>query len=671
MSESHARWIETAVRPLADNPDLQRAAANLLEDAAANARGNAGAALARWEEVDARPRRPWVKWALFAVLAGVSAWAWAEGVKDFREYWLSQIRVLSCDEAGSRQMLSRQLNARGRLLLLGDVTQNTRSERMQGLWDSAPDNPAYFMEYAGAYAKDHEQLPPGYLETARRLDPANSWFSYFAAAVNLKGVVEANKQNKGDREIGAAKAWTICEQQKLDDSITLLHQASGQARFDSYQTRMLRERMPFIPHADLAEYVVSCFAAIGTLPELMLRDLSKGIAAKSWQCSEQGDREGFLRLLADVDALNTHWADSEPGNIVGELVFMDCLSTTLPNLRAAAEKFELTEQAKRLKVLEQRCKQRKQARKDREKSRVAERVEARASALLSPALFYRVQSPPPLTDADLKPGRLMEHAILARGCCLAAWVVFGVSLGLVVLFRFRLPRPLGRLAPRLAGLLRPSDFAWLLGAGLLLPYAYAMGINRFTPLGGREFGITGNSGLLPMAQFFGMAVLMLVVPVLIARWRLGRRAGIFGLGGGRSWLGWSAVLGAAVGIPLSGWIAPAESHRDAWQPLLLGLAALSVLWLIAVSLRALFGSDRLRLLSRGAIACALVPVYAVAMLLMAVAAPCHKAAERYWFQRDMLLRMEPAFPAMSPFESKVTRQIRRETRALLGLERGF
>ena len=258
MSENPGRLIEAAVRPLADNPELQLAAANLLEEAAANARGEAGAALARWEAIDAGKRRPWVKWALLAVLAVVSAWAWAGAVKDYRGYWRRYKLVLEfvIDEPGNRQALEHDLarhqDERGRLLLLGDVTKTTVSERMQGLWDSAPDNPAYFMEFAGAYLRDHEQLPPGFLETARRLDPDNSWFSYFAAALNLKDAVAAQIQSKGERDAGAAKAWTIRDPQKLADAIALLHQASGQARFDSYQTRMLRERMPFIPQADLA-----------------------------------------------------------------------------------------------------------------------------------------------------------------------------------------------------------------------------------------------------------------------------------------------------------------------------------------------------------------------------------------------------------------------------------
>ncbi len=239
---------------------------------------------------------------------------------------------------------------------------------------------------------------------------------------------------------------------------------------------------------------------------------------------------------------------------------------------------------------------------------------------------------------------------------------------MVALFRLRLPRLLRQLAPRLTALLRPIDYAWLIAAGIALPYGYAMGVIRGTPLGGREWGIMGNHGLLPMVQFLCMVMLMLVLPVLVARWRVAKRAGCLGLVGGMPWFGWLAVLCSAAGIPLSGWIAPVACHRDAWQPVLIGLAAVPVLWLIVTSLRAVCGSTSLRLLTGGVIACALVPVYAVAMLLMAIAAPCHEAAEQYWFQRDTLMRPDPAYPAMSPFEYRATRQLRGEIRRILGLD---
>jgi hypothetical protein len=331
-------------------------------------------------------------------------------------------------------------------------------------------------------------------------------------------------------------------------------------------------------------------------------------------------------------------------------------------------------------------------------------VEARASTLVSTNLTNYVKFPPPLTDDDLKAGRLTDHEFFSRACCLTAWLFFAVCLGMVALFRFRLPAVARRLVPRIRMLLRPVDYAWLIGGGILLPYAYMMVINRFTPLGGRDWSIRG----LPMAQFLGMALLMLVVPVLVARWRLSRRiagdakglapldrngfgndtprdptfpvqgdkplgAGISpvrksavpGLGGGRSWMAWLAVFCAVVFIPLAGWIAPGEYQRDIYQPWVLGLLAVPAVWLLVASLRALFGRAKARLLVRGVIARALVPVYATAMLLMAAAALGHKTAERYWFQRDAIMRMDPAFPAMSPYEYKVARQLREEIREIL------
>ena len=222
--------------------------------------------------------------------------------------------------------------------------------------------------------------------------------------------------------------------------------------------------------------------------------------------------------------------------------------------------------------------------------------------------------------------------------------------------------------PRVGALLRPTDFSWLVGAGIVLPYVYMMVINRFTPLGGRDWGLKGVNLILPAAQFLGLACLMCVVPVRVARWRLAIRAAALGLGGGHAWGGWLAVLAAAVSIPLSGWLAAAEYQRDIYQPVAIVLVALPAGWLLVAVLRALVGTAKPRLLARGVIARALVPVYATAMLLLAVAAPCHKAAERSWFQCDTLLRMDPAFPAMSPYEYRVAKQLRQEIRAILGLQ---
>ena len=54
--------------PQADHAELQPAAAELLEETLGIAE-----AAARWEALDAKPRRPLVKWAFIIVLAAVSA----------------------------------------------------------------------------------------------------------------------------------------------------------------------------------------------------------------------------------------------------------------------------------------------------------------------------------------------------------------------------------------------------------------------------------------------------------------------------------------------------------------------------------------------------------------------------------------------------------------------
>jgi len=697
--ENSRGWIETALRPLADQAELRQAAAGILEETLGKSPDQAAEAVARWEALDAKPRRPLVKWILVVVPVAVSAWAWTGGVKEGVVYWrindINQEMFKLSGNTSSREALerrySRQLNDQGRLLMFGDITKNTLSERKKCLWDSSPDNPGYFIEYASAYLTGHEyQMPPDFLETARRLDPDNSWFTYLAAAVTLRGAVEPQRQSKAARDAGEAKTWTIRDQRKMDEFVALIHRASEQARFDSYQTRMIKERIPFIPRDDFTEYVASGMAAAGCLPELHFQLLGKGISAKAEQCAEQGDREGYLRLLADVKELNTKWADSETGNLIGELVFVSCLTASVPNLHAAAEKLELTEKAGQLKGLDERLKERRKEVRARQSAESGDRAEARASTLLSTSLINSVKSPPPLTDDDLKPGRLTEHEILSRACCLTEWLLFAVCLGMVALFRFRLPAVVRRLVPRIGLLLRPVDFAWLIGAGILLPYAYMMMINRFTPLGGRDWGIRGTRMYLlqrfkdaiadtewrdwsiwciriylPLVQFLGLALLMMVVPVLVARWRLGRRIAMTGPGGGRSWFGWFAVLCTVVCIPLAGWIAPEAYQREIYQPWVTGLIAVPVVWLLVASLRALIGRDKPRLLCRGVIARALVPVYAAAMLLLAAAALGHKAAERYWFQRDTVMRMDPAFPAVSPYEYKVARQMRAEIREIL------
>ena len=64
----------------------------------------------------------------------------------------------------------------------------------------------------------------------------------------------------------------------------------------------------------------------------------------------------------------------------------------------------------------------------------------------------------------------------------------------------------------------------------------------------------------------------------------------------------------------------------------------------------------------------LIPCLATAALLSISAVPFYKAAARYWFERDGLIRLDPEHPAMSKFEYECAMQMRKELRETLGYD---
>ena len=295
-----------------------------------------------------------------------------------------------------------------------------------------------------------------------------------------------------------------------------------------------------------------------------------------------------------------------------------------------------------------------------------------------------VESPPSLTDADLKPGRLLDHEILSRFSSYVSWILMGLCLAAVAAYRFRVSRLVRRLAGRMEELLELRDWAWVLGAGVLLPLVYVLAVNRLTPLGGRQFGMIGNAMLLPVGHFVGLVMLWLTLPTQVTRWRLAKRAGALGFTKA-AWPGWIAVVCAAAFVPLIGWAAISQSHAGFWENWLkyleielpvspvdpwrfwmaIGILGVPVLWVMVCVFRALL-SPMHRLIHHATAAGVLVKVYAVAMLLIASATIGFKASERYWFERDTLGKIDPAKPGWSAFEYEIAIQMRRELTDILG-----
>jgi hypothetical protein len=260
-----------------------------------------------------------------------------------------------------------------------------------------------------------------------------------------------------------------------------------------------------------------------------------------------------------------------------------------------------------------------------------------------------------------------EHAIYQRFFTTAAWAVLGVCAGLVAWQRFRHGLLVRALSARLLDLLGPADWWWIAGAGAALPLAWHALVTRFTPWTALEWSL-GGSGLLQAAgQTTAMLGLLLLWPLLVAAWRLGKAGRIFGLHRGlaRHGLTKLAVACAALALPAFGlemWEAYGSGESVVLLPVvLLGIA---VAWWLLLLAAGLLGR-RATALRRAVLFRAVLPAWGVAMLLLGLSLVVCELEERRWAARDRVLRRSTAVPSMSWHEAECARWFREELEALV------
>lgn len=684
MPESRDKLFETAVRPLGNDAEMRLAAISLLERVSPQGANGAEGVIRRWDAVDAGRRKLWWRWLFVVVLLVFSVWVWAVAAREVLAY----VRLDSVspmhrwdndpDYAESVAALDKSLppnlDRDQRMLLLGDPARSTRVEAMRSLWESAPEEPALHMEYViSRYESSFKAaLDPDFLETARRLDPGNAWPVYLAGSFSSNGAIKAKRLSAKELTDKVPATWEIRDQGQLDRSMALFHEASREPRMDTYQEQMRAKRKGLIPVEDHLGYLtaakVSWFAYWGNQsPDVYLTVYPHLAAAKSQQLAVDGDKDGFVQLMADLEILNRRWLEHGMASVGPELSFSESKRRAVPRLHASAIALDLPAEAARLESM-----MKPQPKVPGEGAGSPDGyydwMVRRAPTLLSTfgPSFTEIWHPP-WTLEETQPGRMADHELLARGCSLVLWLFFGVVLTGLALYQFRVPKLMRRLAVRVGQLLDTGDHLRIIGGGVVLPYLAVMVVNELTPFGGRDWSIAGNHFLMPMAHYVCLMVLMTVLPVMILRRRLAVKAGVLGFTAERAfWPGMAVVLAAFL-VPGIGWFASSDSYVGS-APASAFLVMLPLVLLCVGVCRALFTSRETRLLRCAVASRALVPAYATVMLLMAVAATVHKAAEREWFRRDTTMTSVPGFPGVSPYEYRVAEQMREEMREIPPLE---
>jgi hypothetical protein len=704
MEDSKERFIEAAIRPFADNAEMKLAAANFLETQLDADADDAAAMAARWDEVDGtRKRRTrWRRGLWAAVVVSIFAMVLAD-LYEISRYskWMGWVAALNLFHPMPEEPVERiasRLNEADRRLLFGDLTQTGKAERKEGSWRSEPWNPAYFADYAAAFASEYGKLPPDFLETARRIDPRNAWFTYFAAAVEaIDAVKQSRRKSKrvdGKIVFEEPVTWTIVDQGRMDRSMELLRMAREQPEYEDYRAELLRKWLPLLPQQTLIEHLdsASALGSTSTFSSFQFRNLTNAIAARAQVLGESGDLLGFQELTGDGESLLRRNCNDENLTLVDGLMRAVMASGLAGGFAQPAEKLGLHEESARWKSIEQRVAESNQERGNRPfivDGQPVERETKSGGLAGSVELVARFsEQQPPVSDKDLEPMRRVSHDLTSRFLGYVSWGVMALCLGFVACYRYRVAMLSRRLAVRMGDLLDWTDWLWIIAAGVMAPFAYVMVINRLTPLGGLDFAISGTALLMPTGHFLGLWMLWLVVPVQVVRWRMAIRAGRLGFSR-PSWVGWLAVGCAVAFVPMIGWAAVSRSFADLWLEWVaelgvgvaaapglpwrlwtaLGLAAMAVIWqLVAISFTLLGRTDRQ--LHWAAFSRVLMPVHATILLVLVFAIFGFRASERYWFRQDTLSKFDLASPGWTIYESRVAEQMRKELRTILGYESG-
>ena len=566
-------------------------------------------------------------------------------------------------------------------LLIGDpAIPDLRQKEL--LYESDTENPAYYAEYMSAYYSEHEELPPHYFETVARIAPENSFFLYYAAG-RIGGESVDKKRSKGSASprfidgvrlspLPTEKEHGIIDQAAFDEAMSLIAKAAQLPDFETYGNTMMSARAVLFPNETLTESLVSfSYQYRSSASHLIaLRNTVDLLCAQAQHLSNAADEEKFLTLVDQQLHLVKSFSNNPDIGLINELVFSVVVAATAQYFHWSADRLGLQELSDEYETQWRAIQDDKDQREIRgEKDEPGEIAVERGSfmsRLSLPLVMRQVAVPIPLTAADLKPLRLVDHEVSSRLGIIAAALIIAILCLPVYFFRYHSPRPIRIPAIHLSRLLRPVDWVWIVALGIILPIVVFLAINRLTPLGGREYGIQHFLFFFPGTQIVAIILNLLLAPAILIRWRLSKRLGPFGIKS-RPTLIPIAVLFLVLVWSLG--VYPIVHGVELSQGLLIVLAAVPALWLANIFLNiilAFIGKPAGRI-PRVATTSALLPAYAVAIIALCLTLPLFISSEKHWMKQDALFRINPDAADLGAYEYKVALQKRKEINVILGL----
>ncbi len=334
MTDSTDPLVAAAVRPLTGDAEMKSSAVRLLESLREERPKQTEAALRRWDAPIREKPRMSLRWIFHLTVAVISLLFLTQATLDFLNYWKA-LRALS---GHTPEVMSRtHFNAREKLLLKINDNNKSPTELAKALWDSDPTNPAYYAEYCSAHVADNAKLPADFLEQARRIDPNNGYFPFWAAALDVKNAVKQRSLNKTMKAAGTPPGWDVVDESKVDRALQIIYETRNLADYRNYDVQMTRERISLLPQNTPHEYHNSVSLLLqSSTTHHYTRDLPNVIAAKAWLCGERGDAQGFRAVKESADTYLRNVCRSEPGFIIHDMILEVTARIILKNLAASA-----------------------------------------------------------------------------------------------------------------------------------------------------------------------------------------------------------------------------------------------------------------------------------------------------------------------------------------------
>jgi hypothetical protein len=667
MPDPAERFIAAATAPLGDNAELQMMAAQELRDALSSATERPGSDSLEAAAENLETEWPWKRWkAVLYVLAAIAAILAAVPV--LRDYdrlrlwehtycWMfDEFRMslpgppITSDARLRVPDLFGKLTPSQRLLLFGDLSKSTETERFKALSDSDPADIAFFAEYFRAATAEGSVPVPLLLATADRLDPQNAWYRQVAAAVLARGAFERiSHRRPGGRQ--PAPRFRIKDPARLTEAFKLLDEAARMPRFDSHEDELLSRRLEVLPAGDdvLGRKLTESYLAMEPRTwHWSYPVIATSVAARAEELASQGNATAFADLIQSWESFTRRSIDS--GGISAARVEIPSRQFRV-NAKPLAENARglgLTDVASRLDHLTSSLESRQKAHSMRAEdwSSLLEKGGSASFGLLGGR--QRLDLPPPLDGSTLKPGLSAEHAMRARidSAEVGAFMLL-LSL-LTAATRFSRGFQVRRLSRPMLGVMRPADYRWILIGGVVAPVLVFLLLDLVTGI------VLVRAWDTLVYRHLTLAGALLTLPALIATRRLCKR-----LGG----LGWDQPRKRLVGAIALGFMVAGIAEASDWQPArLIGftfVGTISFISFLVLPFGAFITTRDTAV--RWQVYCrAMLPAQVLAVLLMALLVPVHHAREKHWTGLNTLTRIEAGVPSMNRYEHELARRMRLE-----------